>query len=475
MRHPRSIRLKLISLYVGLLVVVFVAFGAFIYWSFHQFLIGALDRTLTRRAQQIAVTILEELPARGEAYVAGEIQARYAPELNERVMRITEDNGRLIYASKSAEALAISTPLVLHKSQAVRTIWLSNGTRLRVVAIQHHVDRGGDYIVQVGAPETEVTGDLHNLLLTLGIVSPLLLVAAIVGGYLLLGRALRPVDQIVASAERITLKNLSERLPVPSTGDEFERISQALNRMIQRLDEAFQIATRFSADASHELRTPLTVVRGELEVLVKNPSLGAEVGERVADILEEVERLGRIIEGLLLVSRLEAGEAQMCLEPVNLGDLAASVADQMELLSEDKLQHLKREIAPQVVVDGDKNRLQQVVVNLLDNAIKYTPEGGTLALQIMKDGRNAIFEISDTGIGIAENALPHIFDRFFRAEEARAQRMEGAGLGLAIVRSIVEAHGGTVRAESNGTRGTRIRIELPLSDLKPHKMATAHD
>jgi heavy metal sensor kinase len=462
MKPSRSIRLKLIFLYVGLLFVVFIAFGGFIYWSFHQFAIRELDRTLLRRAQQIAVTILEELPTRGETYVAGEIQARYAPELNERVMRIADHQGRTIYASKNANELTGIDSAALQKPRAVQDFTLANGTVLRVVTIHHSLAPGTDYLVQVGAPETEIAADLHNLLLTLGIVSPLLLFAAVGGGYFLLGRALRPADQIVASAERITLKNLSERLPVPSTGDEFERISHALNRMIARLDEAFQIASRFSADASHEIRTPLTIIRGELEALARNQSLSGDVTERLGDILEEVERLGRIIEGLLLVSRLEAGEAQLHQEPVNLGGLIQSIVDQMELLSAEKFLSVKCVIADHVVVEGDRSRLEQVVINLLDNAIKYTPEGGNILLTVSASGNRALFKISDTGIGIAPKALPHIFDRFFRSVEVRAQRTEGSGLGLSIVRSIIEAHGGTAWAESNGSAGTEIGFELPL-------------
>ena len=178
MKPPRSIRLKLISLYVGLLVVVFIAFGGFIYWSFHQFAIRELDRTLTRRAQQIAVTILEELPARGKAYVASEIQARYAPELNERVMRIVDDAGGVIYASKNANELSGIDSVALQKPRPVQDYFLSNGTTLRLVTIHHSLANGTDYLVQVGAPETEIALDLHDLLQRLGrfveLASPLL-------------------------------------------------------------------------------------------------------------------------------------------------------------------------------------------------------------------------------------------------------------------------------------------------------------
>jgi len=256
---------------------------------------------------------------------------------------------------------------------------------------------------------------------------------------------------------------LSQRLPVPRTGDEFERISEALNRMIQRLEEAFQTANRFSADASHELRTSLTVIRGELEVLLKSPSLASEAADRLAEVLEEVERLTWTVEGLLLVSRLETGEGQMKRQILDLGSMAGSVADQMELLGEEKRLTMSREIVPGVFVEGDEVRLKQVVVNLLDNAIKYTPEGGALSLRVRSESDHAILELTDTGIGISPSALPRVFERFYRAEEARAGGIEGTGLGLAIVHSIIEAHGGSVLAAANNGRGTRIRVELPLA------------
>ena len=462
MTRQRSIRRKLISLYVGLLTVVFLCFGAYIYWGFQQFLIRALEQTLTRRAYQIASTILEELPSRGESYVAGEIQARYAPELNERVIRIADANGRVIYASKNAGQLFF--PSAAGEDKPVyREEFPANAPALRVVALSHRLGNGAVYTVEVGAPESEIATALRGLLFMLAIGFPVLIGLAILGGNSLLGRALSPVDEIVGAAERITFKNLSQRLPVPPTGDEFERISQALNRMIQRLEESFQIAHRFSADASHELRTPLTIIRGELEVLANKPSLPAEITERLGEILEEVDRLARIVEGLLLVSRLEAGESQVAREILDLGYMVNSVADQMELLAEEKSLSVTREIAPNVRVEGDPVRLKQVVVNLLDNAIKYTPPGGAILLVVRAASGRAILEIVDSGMGIQPAALPHLFDRFFRAEEAKAGRVEGTGLGLAIVQSIVEAHGGSVFAENNPTRGATLRVQLPLA------------
>ena len=469
MKPPRSIRFKLITLYVCLLTIVFLGFGAYIYWGFQQFLVRSLQQTLLRRAQQIALNILDEMPPNGDSYVANEIQARYASEINdnERVIRITDTKNRAIYASKNAGALAIY-PFQdqMNEKGAGKPLYQREPSRegsfFEVVSLPHFLPNGSIYTVDVGAPLTEIQNALHDLLLTLFLGFPVLIGLAIFGGYSLLGRVLRPVDEIVGSAERITFKDLNQRLPVPHTGDEFERISEALNRMIERLHEAFQIANRFSGDASHELRTPLTIIQGELEAYMKEPSLSPESQERVGNILEEVLRLSRIVEGLLLVSRLEGGEAQMKREIINLGELVTMTAEQMELLSKDKLLTLEGDISPHVLVEGDELRLRQVMVNVIDNAIKYTPEGGTILLKVYAKQDKAFVEIIDTGMGISAEALPQVFDRFFRAEEAKSGRMQGSGLGLAIVQSITEAHRGSVYVESNENRGTKFRIELPL-------------
>jgi heavy metal sensor kinase len=472
MRHPRSIRFKLITLYVGLLALVFFGFGIYIYVVFHQMVVRSLEQTLSRRAQQIAATILDALPEKGEAYVANEIQARYAPELNERAIRIVDAHEREIYVSKNAQFLAAHSLRSALDGPIDKTYWeelSSEGEKYRLVGLRHRLGDGSLYIVEVGAPETGIGNALQDIVLTLVIGFPILIGLSILGGYSLLGRALRPVDEIVGAAERITFKDRNQRLPVPETGDEFERISEALNRMIERLDESFQIANRFSGDASHELRTPLTILQGELEAFINDPLLSSETIERAGNMLEEVVRLTRIVEGLLLVSRLDAGEAQMKTEMVNLGKMAASVAEQMQLLCDQKLLNLTYEIVENVFVEGDELRLRQIVVNLLDNAIKYTPEGGRITLAVSRFDGMARIEVTDTGIGISSVALPQVFERFFRSEEARASRTQGSGLGLAIVKSIAEAHGGNAYVESNEQHGTKFRVELALAERPDHK------
>jgi signal transduction histidine kinase len=245
-------------------------------------------------------------------------------------------------------------------------------------------------------------------------------------------------------------------------------LSVALNHMVDRLDQAFQYSRRFVADASHELRTPLTVLRGELESFVQEPQLPAEWRERLGSALEEVERLASIVEGLFAISRLDAGEAQAEWVRFDLAQLAASTADQMYLLAEDKGIALTCGAPNGVWVSGDRARLKQVVVNLLDNAIKYTPQDGVVTVTVKAVDSKAVLEVADNGIGIPAEALPRIFDRFFRVDKARSRELGGAGLGLSIVKSICAAHHGHVEANSTPGQGSRFRVELPLASAPPH-------
>lgn len=276
-------------------------------------------------------------------------------------------------------------------------------------------------------------------------------------------RALEPVNALTHSAERITSSNLGERLPAVNTGDELERLSIALNNMVERLDAAFTHIRRFSADASHELRTPLTVLRGELEELAEQPNLQEESRERIGSALEETDRLSRIVESLLVISRLDAGEARMEKKQFDFAELTAATVEQLRLLAEDKGVSLVSDVeGGGVEVEGDPARLKQIVVNLLDNAIKYTPPDGKVEAKVRRNGSFAILEVKDGGIGIPAEALPHVFERFYRVDKARSRSVGGTGLGLAIVKSICTAHGGDVTVESREGRGSMFQVKLPI-------------
>ena len=465
--NTRSIRFRLVAWYAGLLVVVFVLLGSLLYAGLKSYLEHSLGQAQASRAQQIADTLLANVGKTGEAHVVTEIDDWVAPKASDRFIRISRNDGSVLYVSPSPADQSFDASRVplwrgtIVKASSRREI-VPGGSELLIAAVPCQSDDSRRFLVEVGAALGPIQAVLHRLIVLLALALAAMVVVATAGGYFLIGRALAPVESIALSAERITLHNLKERLPIAETGDELQRLSISLNHMIARLEDAFQHNRRFIADASHELRTPLTILRGELEAIIDDTNLAPEVQAKAASVLEEVERLAQIVDGLFSVSRLDAGEAQKESLRFDLANLAASTADQMGLLAEDKgISVLCRAVA-EVPVLGDRARMKQVVVNLLDNAIKYTPSGGRIQLSVFAQDDKALLEVEDNGIGIPAEACPHIFERFFRVDKARSREMGGAGLGLSIVKSICTAHGGCVNFESTEGVGSRFKVELPL-------------
>jgi len=467
--NPRSLRFRLTTWHTAVLTTVFVLLGALLFLQLKNYLERTLLETQARRAQQIGDTLIAGIPRTGPDSVAASVEELYAPELSNRFIRITREDGKVLYRSgppidQSFDPGKVPAAEPDGRREFTRRVATAGGGTLLLAAFDVALPSGG-YLVEVGTSGDPIDTLLRHLVLLLGLGLPIVILVAVGGGYVLVGRALRPVDLIARKAEIITQHNLTERLPVAVTGDELERLAVSLNHMITRLDDAFQNSKRFVADASHELRTPLTILRGELESLVQDGFAPAGLRDRVGSLLEEVERLSKIVDGLFALSRLDAGEAQAESVSFDLRQLAAEVADQMTLLAEDK--HISVDCSPGtgVQAEGDRARLKQVVVNLLDNAIKYTPPGGAIRLKVSAAGPWALLEVTDTGIGIAAEALPHVFDRFFRADRSRSSLTEGAGLGLAIVKSICHAHGGSVEVESTPGQGSCFRVKLPRASL----------
>lgn len=465
--NTRSIRFRLTIWYAGLLAGVLLLFGLSTYFGLSQYLNWSLRQSLRSQGRQIGENFLLDVHVSGEAYVIEEINEHYAPELNHRFVRLTRADGSVLYASGRPKEEGFDPSLLAVLNPSLRREYAREehlpGGELLIYAQPFTARDGSRFLIEIGAPYDEVENVLHGLLLALALGLPLTVFVAATGGWLLVRRAFRPVDEITRSAERITSRNLNERLPVAKTGDELERLSVALNRMIARLEESFQYIRRFTADASHELRTPLTVLRGELEAMAQKPHLDGEVRDTVGSSLEETERLSRIVESLLAISRLDAGEAQVERTYFDLAELAATTTEQMRLLAEDKDIKLDVEVNGVVLFEGDPARIKQVIVNLVDNAIKYTPEGGEVRVSVQAENNHAVLQVEDDGAGIPAAALPHIFERFYRVDKARSRQMGGAGLGLAIVKSIVTAHGGQVTVESDEGRGSRFRVTLPQS------------
>jgi heavy metal sensor kinase len=465
----RSIRFRMALWYAALLAGALLLFGGSTYLGLERYLQKSLEESLIKQARSIADVLLANNNQSGEDYVTKEITEQYSPETNSRFIRITRADGKRLFLSGPPKDASfrpglVPAPVLPMTQEFSREVEMSDEHELLLHGLPFKAADGTQFLIEVAAPYNQIEAVLNGLLLTFALGLPLIVAVAIGGGYVLMRRALRPVDEIRQKAAQITSRNLSERLPVVHTGDELERLATDLNHMIERLEESFQQVNRFSADASHELRTPLTVLQGGLEAIAqKEHNLPAEVRDTIGSALEETQRLAKIVESLLAISRLETGEARVQLGRLDFAELVCTTADQMRLLAEEKHISLSCDGTEPVQVEADPARLKQVVVNLLDNAVKYTPEGGSVIITVNSQNGRAVLEMEDTGLGISASDLPHIFERFYRADKARSRQMGGAGLGLSIVRSICTAHGGQVTVTSTEGSGSRFRIELPLA------------
>jgi heavy metal sensor kinase len=345
------------------------------------------------------------------------------------------------------------------------------GQPLMIYTKSYEAPGGAPILIETGANIEPLFHLLHSLVLILCVVMPVILIGAAIGGHLLMAGPLRPVVALTEKAESIGRKELGERLPIIHSGDELERLSLALNRMIDRLEEALAHNQRFSADASHELRTPLTIIHGELEALLENPALDSRTMEGIGSALDESDRMSRIVHNLMTISRLDSGGERMEMRPVELTAVLKNTLDHMILLADEKAIAVTCNATKPVWVTGDVMRLKQVIVNLVDNAIKYTHENGKIVVTLEAVNDETVLKVADTGIGISAEALPHVFERFYRADKARSRESGGTGLGLAIVRAICTAHDGTISVESTENHGSTFRVQLPVLRLSDQEIA----
>lgn len=312
------------------------------------------------------------------------------------------------------------------------------------------------------------TGDFDRTLTRSSVLifatAPLFLVIAAFGGYWMSRHALDPVDQMTQAARSIGAQDLAKRLAVPPTRDELARLAETLNAMLARLESAFRKITQFTADASHELRTPVAVMRTSAEIALRKSRDETEYREALTQILHETDKLSQLIENLLSLARADSGAASMQMERTNVGALLAEACEKSRLLADQKGIALSRNgTTGPVWMEADPDSIERLFVILLDNAVKYTPSGGQIDVKLGSDDSFAVVEIRDNGIGISADDMPHIFDRFYRADPARTREHGGAGLGLAIGKWIAQAHGGEIRVQSEPAKGSSFQVRIPLS------------
>ncbi|MEQ1679801.1 MAG: ATP-binding protein [Nitrospira sp.] len=319
------------------------------------------------------------------------------------------------------------------------------------------------YIVQVGTSMESVGETLQRFLVLLVVAIPIALAVSLAGGWFLAGRALRPVDKITLAAQRIAAGDLSQRLSMPAAHDEIGRLADTFNNMIGRLDTSFRQIRQFTSDASHELRTPLTVMKGETDLVLRRPRLLDDYKSVLESNLEEIDRMTRIVDELLFLSRADMGEVRVESLPVAMESLVEDIHRQAKLLAQDRhIEVLLGTVMP-VVVQGDDLRLRELLLNLVENAMKYSHSDGKVEIALLNDGREARLSVTDHGIGIAPADHKKIFQRFFRTDVARGHTKKGTGLGLAICAWIAELHKGRIEVKSDLGQGSTFTVVLPLA------------
>lgn len=451
-------RLTLISSLV--LALLFALFSVFAYVSLQRFMYGSVDTTLRRQMDANLIwwsrgqlSTIVGIPGQFGSATFVFIDPRGQPFPPERAVPITD--WLLARAMGGTDAWGYTN--------------LADGQRARVLYSPVITeDQFGQRSVQgvlMGATSLEL---LDNLMSQLGLLlaasSIILLLIGSVGSYLLAGRALIVVRRVTSQARDIqTSQDLTRRIPEPRSDDEIGHLVRTFNAMLARLDEMFQAQRRFVADSSHELRTPLTVIRGNLHLL-RRATDPRERAELISITDGEVSRLNRMVNDLLYIAQMQAGhDLHPVLRPVELDSLLLDVfalARSMASLQDQRVLLVHEDIA---TTPGDRDQLQHLFLNLIDNAVKYTPQGGTISIGLWTEQEWARIDVSDTGPGIAEADLPLLFERFFRTQDARSSEREGAGLGLAIVKSIAEAHNGVIEVYSQPGQGSTFRVWLPLA------------
>jgi heavy metal sensor kinase len=452
-----NIRWKLTLWYGGALALVLAAFSTGVYFAIRHQMLTRIDQGLH---EELSDVLHEVRRAAKPDDLLVWLNRRFAQHKGFD-FQITKPDGTRFFVNARLEEKWLPLPATADSLEEVfETVSLDAGYRIVNVRAG---GPDGPLVVQVARSLEQHHQEMAELLLIFVTAGPLTLLIAVAGGYLLARRALSPVHEITQTARRLRANQLDQRIAVANAHDELGALATTLNEMLERLEHSFQEMQRFTADAAHELRTPLAVMRTEAEVALRAPRSAEEYRRVLENLLEEVNRLTAMAEKLLFLSRHDAGLHESSLRPLNGSELLQEVVGHMRFLAEEKQITLTVEGGSKAGILADERQLRHVLYNLLDNAIKYTPAGGAVDVRATTQDSTWRVSIRDTGIGISADHLPHIFDRFYRADAARTAGA-GAGLGLAICRSLMDAMHGQIEVESEPGRGATFRVLLPCYD-----------
>ncbi len=498
--RPPSMRVQLTLWFILVFTVLILLFGAVFYVNLRTSLQTSFDTSLQLRTQQIAAGINEDKGTITIHDVTGALPGLVDPDAASdnstpgssthptnstttrptnpeearadvnlgALVRILNNTGEVIYVTPAFLALNIPPTSVtqpLHGSAWKGTVTAQNGQTVRLYSAAL-TENGTVYgVVQVGESLAQLGHTLRSVEIELLLIVPFVLLLGAIGSYWLAAHAFAPINRLTSIARRIEAGDLHERVPVPRSKDEVQRLALTFNEMIERLEKAFARQRRFVADASHELRTPVAAIRSMTDVLLKQstPIESEEYASVIRDVKAEAERLGHLISDLLVLARTDENQVLLERELVRLDLLVADVAATTEPLATERSITIEVLAQQPAAVLGDEVRLIQVIMNLVDNAIAYTNAGGKVTLEVGVKYNNAYLIVRDTGIGIAKEHLVHIFERFYRVDPARSRAADNTGLGLAITEWIVQAHGGKISVESEVGKGTTFTVMLPIA------------
>jgi len=373
------------------------------------------------------------------------------------LIEVTDNKGKIIFRTFTAAEESLMIGDIPMNSMNVTTHRTQSGEEFRVVATANEAVR-----IYAAYPLSELKEVLGNLFSIFLIFIPIALSISVGVGWFLAYTSLKPVDMVTSTARRITAENLNQQIPYHDIDDEIGRLISTFNDMILRLHDSFDNIKQFSIDASHELRTPLTIMRGEVELALRHPKEAEEYRRILASNLEEVLRLSAIIDNLHTLSKADQGQHVVSMESTNLKELMEELFEDCEILAAKKHIIVEFEKSDDISIHGDKIRLRQLFLNLIENAIKYTPDNGKVLLNLERQNGFAIVQVKDTGVGIPKEEQNKIFDRFYRVDKARSRELGGSGLGLSIAKWIAELHRGRIEVESEPHQGSTFSVFLPL-------------
>jgi heavy metal sensor kinase len=459
----KSIGFRLAAWYSLVFACGLGAFSVAAWFAMRASVYHAIDDELQDRVRGVARFIENQTSSLSIPEIRDEFREHSVLGPGGDLFQVCDGEGQWLYRSVPLESanVQIVPPESLSKSRfenlQVDQAWL------RFYSAPITVD-GRPYTVQVAAAMYEAYESVERFGLILILATPLVLLLASAGGYWLSTRALEPVDAISRAAQKISIENLSERLDVPNTGDQLQRLSETLNAMLARLASSVRRMKQFTADASHELRAPVSLIRTTAEVAVQRRDRpAAEYLQALDEVLEESERTSQVVDSLMLLARADSGREVVDWAPADMESIVHGAAEQGEKLARNRgVKFSSRLTQTPLELQADAEALRRALLILIDNAVKYTPAGGEVNVELDAQNGFAVVSVADTGIGISEDDMPHIFDRFWRADKARSREHGGAGLGLSIAKWIVEEHGGSIEVQSKPGKGSLFRVRIPF-------------